>query len=157
MAEEWLIDGYNLWHETKREETRSRLSPAFLARIADFAAARDARVLVVLDGQGSDEEFRPYSTDQFSIVFSKDITADSYIERRLFQNKGKMTMRVVTRDRALSNVARGSGAYVTDPATFNEMLADSKKGEGNILFEEKVRGHGFSRPFEQALKKKGLI
>ena len=150
MLEEWLIDGYNLLHSLASPGNKKRAT--LFERLASFASAEERSVLMVLDGQGDADEFKAYQTKYFSVIYSKASTADSVIERMLYEKKGSASFMVVTKDRAVSQMARGLGARVMEPESFITLLGVSKKENDQILFGEKVRSHGFSRPFEEKLK-----
>ena len=154
MLEEWLIDGYNLLHSTaspgskKQGVSRERL----FELLASFASSEQRKVLMVLDGQGDDQELGAYQTKNFAVIYSKASTADSVIERMLYEQKGTASFSVVTKDRAVCQMARGLGARVMEPDKFIELLNAGRKENDQILFGEKVKSHGFSRPFEEKLK-----
>ena len=151
MPEVWLIDGYNLLRDRP-----SGPLPNWAYRIASFAAAKkDRRVLLIFDGQTSPGEWDPLRTSSFQILSSGKITADSVIEKYLCDNKGQAQMTVVTKDRAVVNMARGSGAAVIVPEEFTRLLEITKKEERETQFREDVRGHGFHRPFGDKLKDVG--
>lgn len=166
MAEEWLIDGYNLLYERARSP-RSGTNPSrsaadsrrksasersdLLARLASFAAAGDRAVTVVLDGKGNAAELETYRTARFEVVYSQKVSADSCIERRLFERPNRIGVTVVTADRAITDVARGMGGRVMKPLEFLRLLKDEDKAGEERLFRDRVRGHGFNRPFGDKL------
>ena len=153
MMEEWLIDGYNLLHAYGPQKKSSKFSrEALFGLLADFASSGDRKIAIILDGKGDDQEFKAYETRSFRVMYSQSMTADSVIEKILYEQKGKSLFVVVTQDRAVTQVARGSGARVIKPKEFMEMVKMSTKDRADILFHEKVRSHGFNRPFEKKLK-----
>lgn len=149
MIEEWLVDGYNLLYDLQSRKggpSRDRL----FALLAGFAS-RERRVLVVLDGVGDDEEFRGFRTSFFEVVYSKSVSADAHIEKYLCDRKGRAMLMVVTRDNAVAMMARGSGARVYDTTDFMRVLGDADAERSETLFKNRVRGHGFNRPFDGKL------
>ena len=154
MAEQWLIDGYNLLHATQSPSTKKKefSREKLFALVAEFASFKKLRTLLVLDGIGEDQQFHAYRTDCFEIVFSQKVSADTYIEKVLYERKGKDRLVVVTNDRAISNIARGSGASVLSTSQFFEVMTECKKEGSDFLQKEKSREHGFHRPFEDKLK-----
>ena len=76
MNEEWLIDGYNLLHDAALEVTKGKKMSreSLFGILASFAFSDQSEVLIVLDGQGNDEEFRPFETKSFRIIYSQDKT-----------------------------------------------------------------------------------
>jgi predicted RNA-binding protein with PIN domain len=155
MLEEWLIDGYNLLHSLKPfgKKHKNISRETLISRLASFASCEERKVLMVLDGQGDDQELKPYQTKNFTVIYSQTLTADSVIERTLFERKGAaIPMRVVTKDRAVCLMARGLGARVMAPDEFMELVGEDKRGSDEILFKEKIKSRGFSRPFDEKLK-----
>ena len=55
---------------------------------------------------------------------------------------------VVTKDRAVTQMARGLGSRVMKPQEFMGLLKIQAKDNEQILFSEKVKSHGFNRPFQ---------
>ena len=154
MAEQWLIDGYNLLHALQsRTPKKSPLSrEQLLALVAEFASFKKIRTLLVLDGVGEEGELSACRTTYFEAIFSQKVSADACIEKYLFQHRRTQTLVVVTDDRAVSNMSRGSGARVLSTSMFAELLKESRKEESDILSKKKSREHGFHRPFEDKLK-----
>ncbi len=153
LSEEWLIDGYNLLHDLTQKNKESKISrEALFGLLASFAATGNRKVLMVLDGRGNDEELEAYKTKSFHAVYSQMVTADSTIERTLCERQGQSQLKVVTKDRALSNIARGFGAIVVEPREFMERLYETQRESGDVLFKSKVAAHGFHRPFKDKLK-----
>ncbi len=153
MPEEWFIDGYNLLHFLASSDSQASKTSreTMFQMLAGFAAAGDRVVLLVLDGKGSDEEFRPYQTKSFQVVYSQAVSADTYIERCLYQKKGQAILKVVTQDRAIAQLARGFGAVVVDLKEFMRLIKTIKENNKDTLFQNKVRAHGFHRPFQDKL------
>lgn len=159
MTEEWLIDGYNLLYDLKARREQSRKYPtqeSLFAFLAGFSF-QGRRVLFVLDGTGNDDEFRAFNTTSFHVVYSGAPSADAYIEKYLCEKKGpvpgqpKVQFYVVTKDRAITCMAHGSGAMVVEPIEFMGRVERAGREGADILFRERVKGHGFNRPFEGKL------
>ncbi len=148
MREKWLIDGHNLLYAVSI--SREKL----FAQLANFASAAEVEVLVVMDGVGRDEELEPYQTAGFRAVYSQKVSADAAIERELCQHKERVRFTVVTDDRAVAAMSRGSGASVLAIDEFRRRLSETLKETQNVLFKNKVKAHGFHRPFEKKLKDK---
>ena len=167
MTEEWLIDGCNLLH--------SFPSKNWCERLAGFASAKQCPVTFVLDGVGDDAEFEKSRTRFFRVVYANGSSphhlfgrecgrsprdrnkqvvgsADCLIERYLFQHKGKASFTVVTNDRMVTNIACGFGALVIKNNRFVEILRETEDNTKTILWEEKMKSHGFHRPFDGKLK-----
>jgi predicted RNA-binding protein with PIN domain len=159
MPESWIIDGYNLLHSVSlnpnkgKPMTRERM----LGMLAGFASLNAREVLVVLDGVGKDDELASYHTKNFKVQYSQSVSADTVIERILYEKKTLSGIKsgvafVVTDDRAIVSMARGFGAIVFSTQDFSEMLKESQKDEEDTLFSRKVSSHGFHRPFHDKLK-----
>jgi predicted RNA-binding protein with PIN domain len=148
-----LIDGYNLLHDLQNQKDKKRrLSrESLLACVASFAASRNTPVHFVMDGVGSPQELESFNTRLFTACYSQKVSADTYIEKYLYDKKGRAAIIVVTHDRAISNMARGAGARVMSPTEFAELLQNTEKDRSDILFQQKVKSHGFNRPFDGKL------
>ena len=152
MLEEWLIDGYNLLHALNAlSQWRGLSREKFLILLADFAAARDRRVTVVLDGKGNPDEFQAYLTKSFSVLYSQDVSADTCIEKCLYERRKEASFVVVTHDRAIASMARGAGARVMSAGDILELLKTDRKNAEELSFKQDVRAHGFHRPFKDKL------
>jgi predicted RNA-binding protein with PIN domain len=157
MTDIWLIDGYNLLHGISPSRKGGKPSrEALCDMLAGFAAGGPRRVILVLDGKGQDAELSARDTKSFTAVYSNKVSADTYIEKYLFDHRGKARLFVVTGDRAIANVARGGGASVLSPKLFMEELKGVQSEASDTLFDQKVKSHGFNRPFDRKMKEKGL-
>ncbi|OIO39569.1 MAG: hypothetical protein COT00_01250 [Candidatus Omnitrophica bacterium CG07_land_8_20_14_0_80_50_8] len=154
MIEEWLIDGYNLLHvaASSKNTKQGASREALFDLLASFASGGERKVAMVLDGVGDEREFDVYRTKFFEIIYSNALTADSVIEKILCERKGTVPFMVVTNDRAVTQVARGLGARVMRSEEFMTLIRSGKCENEQILFKEKVKSHGFNRPFEEKLR-----
>ena len=154
MTEQWVIDGYNLLnafpecHSGKPKPTRED----FLAALSGFASHRQAQMLVVLDGTGDPSELDVFRTERFRVVYSLKVSADSCIERTLFESADPSRCSVVTNDRAITAIARGKGASVVPCAEFFRMWSLAVGEQERIRHQNEARNHGFNRPFDHKLK-----
>lgn len=154
MQELWLIDGYNLLHAL-RSEVSPKDAPSrekLFALAAEFASLKKYRTLLVLDGAGDPAQLEAYRTGCFEAVFSQKVSADTCIEKHLYEERGKARMTVVTNDRAIANIARGCGAAVMSASAFYGLLGECRREGEEWRQKEKSRGHRFNRPFEDKLK-----
>ncbi len=154
MAEQYLIDGYNLLYALRSiSPQKNPLSREELfTKLSGFASLKQSRVIVVIDGSGDDSEQHAYATSFFNVVLSQNKTADAFIEKYLYDFKAQHSFVVVTADRAITHIARGSGAMVLSPSQFWEMVCEMDTKKKDILWEAKKKEHGFNRPFEDKLK-----
>ena len=126
---------------------------ALINLITAFVALKGVEVDLILDGAMpgvSDLELKPIQN--FKIINSDRVTADTCIEKVLCENKAKGVFWVVTEDRALCDVSRGFGARVLAPGEFMELLRECERQERDIAFERKVDAHRFNRPLDDKLK-----
>ena len=154
MAEQWLIDGYNLLHAYQSHLSSKTALPRekMFALAADFASFKKFRTLLVLDGAGDEGQLKAYGTAYLEVVFSQKVSADAYIEKYLYDHRDRGRLMVVTNDRAITNIARGSGAGVLSTSQFFDLVAECRKEADEFLQKERSRGHRFHRPFEDKLK-----
>ncbi len=154
MTEEWLIDGCNLLYAyPSKDIAKDRKNrEVLLSALAGFASLKGKPMLVVMDGKGEAAEMDIHHTALFRVVYSQKVSADTFIEKVLFDRRANTRFTVVTNDRAISNMARGSGAMVLGTGSFLEMLKETRKDSSETLDKGKLRGHGFHRPFEDKLK-----
>ena len=153
MTEEWLIDGYNLLYDLQhRKSGKSVVSRESLFHaLANFSSASGRTVLVVLDGKGDDSDWAPFKTSKLEILYSKAVSADTHIEKILCERKGLCQFYVVTRDRAITNMARGFGAQVLTTELFITMLTESESENKETMLRHRIKGLGFNRPFGDKL------
>ena len=150
MPEEWLIDGYNLLHDLQSKKDKSVRSLRRLIELAaGFASATGYLVRMVLDGHGDNEELEACKTDHFQAHYSGSDSADTVIERYLHDHRGpERRLVVVTNDRAIAQMARGFGSRVLGTGEFWEVLEAAQREARDVLFKNKVKAHGFNRPFD---------
>ena len=160
MSEEWLIDGYNLLHFISAQKNPGDCFPStktsLCAALAGMAATRKHKIWIVLDGIGNPDELKTFETAYFQAVYSQKVSADHHIEKYIYQNKAATVFVVVTDDRTITGLARGGGARVLKNSQFLEMLRQEGKEKDAALLNEKVRSHGFNRPFDEKFKSKGF-
>ena len=158
MPEEWIIDGYNLLHSAfpglKLGEKKSRHE--LLETLASFASSKNHRMSVIWDGVGDDAEWAAARTKFFQALYSQSVSADTVIEKILYDKKNlaaspMVLVHVVTNDRAITQMARGFGASVFSTQSFLELIQESKKDSQDILDKNKIKSHGFNRPFHDKL------
>lgn len=158
MKEEWLIDGYNLLYDLQSRQKHAGVSRNSLCELlAEFASSKQSKVILVFDGVGPNEEWSSYRTEWFEVFYSQKISADAFIERSLFERRGQANLMVVTNDHAITNIAVGGGAHALKGSVFLESLRTAEKTRKEVLDRQRVETHGFNRPFDEKLKKKGLI
>ena len=140
-----LIDGYNLlnsWRELKQlqEQSLEHARDRLLTMMADYAAFKGFKISVVFDGQGAiaTDITEQQLTDKLMAVYTPAaITADSYIERRVYELlRDKKTVFVVTNDWAEQIMILGSGAF---RFSVRELREDYLRTRKNIKNREKIQ------------------
>ncbi len=91
----------------------------FLTRIELAAVEKDWEAAVVFDGP---ERYLRRESGPLVVRYMQGKTADSLIERMVYQESDRSRVIVVTQDRAESQLVRGFGAMVWSPQRFLEEL-----------------------------------
>ena len=91
----------------------------FLQKLEMAAVEKDWEVIIVFDGP---ERYLPRETGPLVVRYMKGKTADSLIERMVYQLPDRSQGAVVTRDRAEGDLVRGFGAQVWSPQRLREEL-----------------------------------
>jgi uncharacterized protein len=134
----YYIDGYNVIHFSSR--LRALLDRDFEAArdtlldwVARFCSDSGKHVRVVFDGRGLLPGLQPSApaTPGLEVIYSADgQTADAYIERQVFESRGRKDIVVATADHGLRDLCRGMGAFTMTPdnflATIRESLEQSR-------------------------------
>ena len=90
-----------------------------LQKLERMAAERDWEVTVVFDGPA---RFLPRESGPLVVRSGKGQSADTLIERMVYQEKDRAEVVVVTQDRAEANLVLGMGARVWKPQRLQETL-----------------------------------
>lgn len=131
----WIVDGHNVifankeyWHFIEEDTELSRL--CLQRELMNIARLRGLEVLLVFDGKLSqhradEEEVMP----GFRVIYtSRQETADSYIERTVYELQGKyVDIYVVTSDGQEQMQVLGSGAFRMSAREFVQTLQEAKK------------------------------
>ena len=90
-----IVDGYNVLHHWAEKKQIEELDleagrEHLIHRLADYSGYRGCRTILVFDAYAQEEaENRELTRNGISIVFTgKDQTADSYIERKVYDLRG---------------------------------------------------------------------
>lgn len=150
-----LIDGYNVifaWEELKELAAANLDSAreAFLEIMENYSSYKNIRTIAVFDsykvsgGTGSTVRY-----GMLSAIFTREAeTADKFIEKAVYELRGKYQVRVVTSDRMVQMAALGDGALRTSSAEFyTEVTSVSEE-----IRQKLKSAAGFrNRPFEGKL------
>ena len=116
-----LVDGNNLFQTLDRSgRDHPERIETFLQRLELAAVSKDWEVTVIFDGP---ERFLPREKGPLVVRYAKGRTADTLIERQVYQAADRASMVVVTRDRAEADLVLGLGARVWSPGRLLEELA----------------------------------
>ena len=112
-----IVDGNNVLIELgiRRPEAVEQ----FLCKLEMAAAEKDWEAFAVFDGP---ERYLPRESGPLVVRYMKGKTADSLIERMVYQAAERSQVAVVTRDRAEGDLVRGFGAQVWSPQRLMEEL-----------------------------------
>lgn len=126
MAHYLIIDGYNVIHQAaemahRKLEELEEAREWLLERVADYSGYRGLIAILVFDAYSQEDlKTRSEMRGKVEVVFTgKDITADSYIERKVYEilgdtrdkrRRNRNQVEVVTSDEAVQQMALGTGA-----------------------------------------------
>ena len=121
-----FIDGNNLLYALGMgQENDSPAAEQLLQRLEICAAAKDWEVVVVFDGP---ERFLRRESGLLVIRYAGGgKTADTVIERLVYQSTNRTQIVVVTQDRAESDLILGLGGQVWSPKRFLKELENAVK------------------------------
>jgi predicted RNA-binding protein with PIN domain len=141
MASLYYIDAYNILHRSAalRPSARQDLESAreaLIDKIAQFCVATSQRACVVFDGRHTTKADRKVhaSVAGLQIVYTPaDLTADSYIERAVYQHKDRLQVAVVSNDRSLRDLCRTLGALTMEADNFLETVRESRQDMEGVI------------------------
>jgi predicted RNA-binding protein with PIN domain len=151
MGNVYLIDGYNVLHADP--DTRGLLHHDFEAardtladKVTAFCTASGHRAKLVFDGRGIVHEraASPLGGSDVEVIYGPGhLTADTVIERLVYNagNRGKYI--VVSGDRGVCDTCQHMGAFVMRPAHFFTTVRDAQ----GTMRETISRGEGRSPNF----------
>ena len=108
-----IVDGNNVLREELPQAEQ------FLQRLELAAVSKDWEVTVIFDGP---ERFIPRESGPLVVCYARGKTADTLIERTVYEAPDRTQVIVVTRDRAEANLVLGLGARVWTPQRLLEEL-----------------------------------
>ena len=114
-----IVDGNNIMQALGLRRTPQ--IEEFLVRLEMAAAEKDWEFLVVFDGP---QRYLPRETGLLVVRYVQGKTADSLIERTVYQARDRAQVVVVTQDRAEADLIRGFGARVWNSRQLSDTLVD---------------------------------
>lgn len=117
-----ILDGYNVFHALRLIRGKDlSLVEQFLQRLERAAALRGWQVKAVLEGPSY---FLPRESGPLTIEYApRGKTADTVIERMVYQASDRAQVVVITQDRAEADLVLGLGAHVWSAERLSEELA----------------------------------
>ena len=112
-----IVDGNNVLIALKVR--RPEAAEQFLQRLELAAVEKDWEVIVVFDGP---ERYLRRETGPLVVRYMQGKTADSLIERMVYQAPDRAQVAVVTQDRAEGMLVTGLGAHVWSAQRLAEEL-----------------------------------
>lgn len=147
-----FIDAYNVigawprlrkWRDKSDMETARRL---LIDDVVEYSHVRGWECVVVFDAQGTGEDTKVEQTAQdIQVVFTGGESADSYIERCVFEvcESGQRQVWAATSDVAQLNFSKGKGAHVMTSTLFIQEIKRARRETRDKLArkdEGSVRG-----------------
>ncbi|MBI1953886.1 MAG: NYN domain-containing protein [Candidatus Omnitrophica bacterium] len=115
-----LVDGNNVLAALGLARGGTAGAEAFLQKLEMAAASKDWEATVVFDGP---ERFLSRPTGPLVVRYAaKGQTADSVIERAVYETADRLSTVVVTQDQPQADLVRGLGAVVWTPRRLLEEM-----------------------------------
>lgn len=115
-----IVDGDNLLGALRLARgANPAQAEQFLQRLELAAVHKDWQVTVIFDGP---ERFLPRESGPMVVRYARGKTADTVIERLVYQQPDRMRVVVVTLDRAEADLVLGLGALVWTPQRLLEEI-----------------------------------
>jgi predicted RNA-binding protein with PIN domain len=159
----YYLDAYNLIHCSKPLSGLAQKSIAaardlLIKVLADYCAASNDAVVAVFDGQADPSTLARYPDQLGSlrIVYCDDVmSADTYIGRAVYQANNRLSLVVVSADRAVAQSARGMGALVLTPQSFMDRMGPVVSASRS---EKRGKGAGrFGTALSERLSEEGRV
>ena len=138
MAEHYFIDAYNVMHKSSLlrpvvSQSLERAREMLLDKVVCFCMAGSKQVTVVFDGRQEELSRAVVAVNGhvagMHIVFSpKNTSADTVIERMIYQQHNRMQCIVVSNDGGLRSLCRGMGALTMEADSFLASVRQFQQG-----------------------------
>jgi len=138
----YLVDGYNVIFSTDLKN--ASLNDA-IEKLTSLVQGLSGQVILVFDGrEGIDAPHKPW------VYFTKGISADEFIVKKVREFQDPHSVKVVTRDRQIISRVKSLGAKVVDPQDF---LKELKTLRRKNLYVKGVITKEDARKITEELKK----
>jgi predicted RNA-binding protein with PIN domain len=122
----YYLDAYNVIHcndslRATAEKSVESARNTLVKMAADYCTLSGQKVVVVFDGTGNPSMSAKGASrvSNLQIVYCEGaMSADTYIERAIFETKKRLDAVVVTADNTVAQLVRGMGALVLKPQSF---------------------------------------
>ncbi len=129
MPEHYFVDAYNVMHKSSLlrpvvAHNLERAREMLLDKVVSFCmTGHDKKVTVVFDGRSEDQSLSVQAVNGhvsgMRIIFSpRNTSADTVIERLIYQEANRMQCIVVSNDGGLRSLCRGMGALTMEADSF---------------------------------------
>ena len=128
-----VVDGYNIlhaWPELKKvmNESLERARERLIAILTELAETHNKEVIVVFDGGKVGHWVERIPNPHVRVIFtSRLVTADTEIERFVYNRKNKSEIMVATSDRAQQLMVAHMGSQFLNAIKFKQLIDDSQK------------------------------
>ncbi len=148
MKEYLVIDGYNLlyaWAEQEgvvlKEDVFDVMREKLIERIANYTGATGFETVLVFDAAGRSSLFNSeeYIDGVFVVFTNKDESADTYIERFLYQRPKYTRAVLVSSDGLIQDMAVFTGAERLSSRQFLTVLKDNEKSQQKYREDRKAK------------------
>ncbi|MBI2425146.1 MAG: NYN domain-containing protein [Candidatus Hydrogenedentes bacterium] len=135
MASVYYVDAYNVLHKSKRlrplaSRDLETAREALIDKVALFCTQTGKRVCVVFDGQSkqlAEKQAHYRGVPSLTVLFSPGHTsADTEIERRVYLERDRLDVVVVSNDQGLRDLCRGMGSLVMEADYFLAEIEDTR-------------------------------
>ena len=147
MVEHYFIDAYNVMHKSSLlrpvvAENLERARAMLLDKVVCFCLAGSKEVTVVFDGHQAEQSLSVQAVSGhvpgMHIIFSPaNTSADSVIERLIYQQHNRMQCIVVSNDGGLRSLCRGMGALTMEADSFLASVRQFQQGAREAIAKQK--------------------
>jgi len=152
MSTRYYVDGYNVLHKSRMLQPLLRRSletarEALIDRIAQFCVSTSNEVILVFDGQTAHQasEVDHYRGVRNLTVLYAPAThsADTEIERRVYQERNRLGVVVVSNDRGLRDLCRGMGALTMETESFLASTRETRQEMESVIARTRKESPSF--------------
>jgi predicted RNA-binding protein with PIN domain len=147
MAEHYFIDAYNVMHKSSllrpvAAENLERAREMLLDKVVCFCMSGSKEVTVVFDGRQEEQSLSVQAVNGhvagMQIIFSPaNTSADSVIERLIYQQRNRMQCIVVSNDGGLRSLCRGMGALTMEADSFLTSVRQFQQSAKAVIEKQK--------------------